>query len=66
MPKYTTPAQRIADLVNQHGGYRAVSELTGVSTTHLFQVAAGNRNASHKVTDALGLIRDVKYRVRRA
>lgn len=43
MSKYTTPAERIAELVALHGSYRAAAKATGVSLGHLWEIGSGRQ-----------------------
>ena len=61
MSKYTTPAERIAELVYEHGSYRAAASALGVGHVYLYRVARGQRSISPKILLALGLEKQVRY-----
>ena len=59
MSKYTTPAERIAELVAEHGSYRAAAEAIGVDYAYLHRVASGAQSASPALLSALGMHKEV-------
>ncbi len=61
MSKYTTPAERIAELVAKHGSYRAAAKAIGISSPYLHRVASGNKEAGDGLLKKLGLEKQVRY-----
>ena len=62
MSKYTTPAERIAELVREHGSYRAASKATGVGIGQLHFIRNSDRtNVTEDTAIKLGL--EVRYLV---
>ena len=61
MSKYTTPAERIAELVAEHGSYRAAAKAIGISSPYLHRVASGNKEAGDGLLKKLGLEKQVRY-----
>lgn len=61
MSKYTTPAERIAELVAEHGSYRKAAKAIGISSPYLHRVASGNKEAGDGLLKKLGLEKQVRY-----
>lgn len=61
MSKYTTPADRIAALVREHGSYRAAAEAIGFTHSYLYRVEHGQKEAGEGLLEKLGLERQVRY-----
>lgn len=61
MSKYTTPEERIQELVRLHGSYRAAAKSTGASYTFLYRVANNGKQASDNLLRKIGLERHVVY-----
>lgn len=61
MSKYVTPAERIAELVAEHGSYRAAAEAIGYSHPYLFRVASGQKEAGDGLLAKLGIEKQVRY-----
>ena len=58
----TTVADRIKELVSQHGSLRAVARATGLDVGYLSRLCSGKKlNPSDKCLQALGLKRLVSY-----
>ncbi len=43
LPQYVTPAERIAELVAEHGSLRKAAAATGVSLGHLCDIGTGRQ-----------------------
>lgn len=59
--KYTTPAERIAELVAEHGSYRRAAEALEIGHVYLYRVACGQRSVSPKLLEKIGLEKQVRY-----
>lgn len=58
----TTIQERIAELVREHGSYRAAGQATGVEFTYLNRLAHGGKTlVSEDLCRRLGLRRVVTY-----
>ena len=60
-PQYVTPAERIAELVREHGSYRAAAKAIGISSPYLHRVASGNKEAGEGLLRKLGLRSETKF-----
>lgn len=61
MTKPTTPAARIAELLEIHGTYRAAGKAIGVSHSYLYRVHSGEKEAGDGLLAKLGLRKEVRY-----
>ena len=62
-PQYVTPAERIAELVAEHGSYRKAAKAIGCSHPYLHRVYYGKAHAGDGLLAKLGL-RVVKNHLR--
>lgn len=59
--RYTTPQERIAELVKTHGSYRALAKYLGITHTYLYRVAKGQDPGSDHLLSLIGLEKHVIY-----
>ena len=65
MSKFTTPAERIAELVRKHGSYRKAAKSLGVSKSSLQKAATSDMEHHSAFLTAIGLIAEKTVRYRR-
>lgn len=60
--KLYTPAERVAELVAEHGSYRAAAEASGFGLGHLHRIGAGEyKLLTWKSLEKLGLRSPAKF-----
>lgn len=55
MKARVTVAERVAELVRQHGSYQAAGDAIGMDRTHLWKIANNRKGAGKVVLKTLGL-----------
>jgi transcriptional regulator with XRE-family HTH domain len=65
MSKYTTPAERIAELVREHGSQRKAAKALGLSQTYFNMIARGEKEPGPAFLDAAGLLKVTTTEYRR-
>ena len=60
--KYTTPAERIAELVQEHGGPTAAAAACGIHPSTFSRMLAGTEIPGPSLIARLGLVIETKYR----
>jgi len=63
MSKYTTPAERIAELVREHGGPTAAAAACGIHPSTFSRMLAGKEIPGASLIARLGLVAETKYRL---